>query len=177
MSVGIDTIKAGSVAMCLQTVFTVASIGLKVAEGIQANKAAKAQAVYSEHQARLARQTAAANAQRPFEQGREHLGAYLARTAQSNVDLARGSPVDVAAKIAERTQRDHLTALHGGDVAAWHHKADAAAARARGRNALQGAVFDAGLSLLGEASRESWFGGGTRRRPAPYTVFVVPYGP
>jgi hypothetical protein len=163
--------------MCLQTIVTVASIGLKVAEGIQANKAAKAEAAYSEHQARLARQTAAANAQRPLEEGREVLGAYLARAAQSNVDLARGSPVDAAAKIAERAQRNHLTALHGGEVAAWHHKVDAAAARARGRAALQGAVFGAGLSLLGEASQESWFGGGLRRRSPSRTIFIVPYGP
>jgi hypothetical protein len=143
--------------MCLQTVFTVASIGLKLADGIQANKAAKAQAVYSEHQARLARQMAAVNAQRPLEQGREHLGAYLARAAQSNVDLARGSPVDAAAKIGEQAQRNHLTALHGGEVAAWHHRVEAAHTRARGRGALQGALIGAGFSLLGEASRDDWF--------------------
>ena len=94
------------------------------------------------HQARLARQTAAANAQRPLEEGRERLGQYLARTAQSNVDLARGSPVEAAAKIAERAQRDHLTTLHGGKVAVWGHAANA---RARGRAALQGAFIDAGI--------------------------------
>jgi len=163
--------------MCLQTVFTVASIGLKVAEGIQANKAAKAQAAYSEQQARLARQTAAANAQRPLEQGREVLGAYLARAAQSNVDLARGSPVDAAAKIAERAHRNHLTALHGGEVSAWHHRVDAANARARGRLALQGAFVDAGMSLLGEASKESWFGGAVARLHRRIgSGFIVPTG-
>ena len=162
--------------MCLQTAFTVASIGLRVAEGIQANKAAKAEAAASEQQARLARQTAAMNAQRPLDEGRERIGQYLAQTGQSNVDLSRGSPVDAAAKIAERAQRDHLTALHGGEVAAWGHKVDAVAARARGRSALQGAILGAGMSLLGEASKENWFGGNTRRSSqAGSRTFIVPY--
>ena len=162
--------------MCLQTAFTVASIGLRVAEGIQANKAAKAEAAASEQQARLARQTAAMNAQRPLDEGRERIGQYLAQTGQSNVDLSRGSPVDAAAKIAERAQRDHLTALHGGEVAAWGHKVDAVAARARGRSALQGAILGAGMSLLGEASKENWFGGNPRRSSqAGSRTFIVPY--
>lgn len=162
--------------MCVQTIFTITSIGLKVAEGIQANKAAKAQAAYSEQQARLARQTAEANAQRPLEAGRERLGQYLARTGQSNVDLARGSPVDAAAKVAERAQHDHLTTLHGGEVTAWHHKVAATNARAQGRAALQGALVGAGMSLLGEASKESWFGGNARRKASPHLSFIVPYG-
>lgn len=163
--------------MCLQTAFMLASIGLKVAEGVQANKAAKAEAAYSEQQARLARQTAAANAQRPLDEGRERIGQYLARTGQSQVDLSRGSPVEAAAKIAERAQRDHLTTLHGGEVRAWGHKVDAANARTRGRNALQGAIIGAGMSLLGEAARESWFGGNARRKPpASAGYFIVPYG-
>ena len=163
--------------MCLQTAVTVASIGLRVAEGIQATKVAKREAAISEQQAALARQTAAANAQRPLDEGRERIGQYLARAGQSNVDLARGSPVDAAASIAARAQREHLTTLHGGDVAAWSHKVDAANARARGRAALQGAVIGAGMSLLGEASRESWFGSAPARRPrALQSSFVVPYG-
>lgn len=163
--------------MCLQTALTIASLGLKVAEGIQANKAAKREALISEQQAALARQTAAANAQRPLDEGRERIGQYLARAGQSNVDLARGSPVDAAASIAVRAQRDHLTTLHGGEVNAWGHKVDAANARARGRAALQGAVISAGMSLLGEASRENWFGSAPARRPrALQSSFVVPYG-
>ena len=31
--------------MCLQTALTIASVGLKIAEGVQANRAAKAEAV------------------------------------------------------------------------------------------------------------------------------------
>jgi hypothetical protein len=162
--------------MCVQTVLTIASVGLKIAEGVQATRAAKAEAAYSEQQARLARQTAAANAVRPLDEGRERLGQHLARAAQGNVDLAQGSPVDVAAKIAERAQRDHLTALHGGEVAAWQHKIDAANARARGRSALQGAIVGAGLSLLGQAAQENWFGGAPVRRRQPPSGFVVPYG-
>jgi hypothetical protein len=119
--------------MCLQTALTVAGIGLKLAEGVQANKAAKAEVAYSEQQARIVRQSAEANAQQPLNDGRERIGQYLARTGQSNVDLSRGSPIDAAAKIAERAQRDHLTTLHGGEVSAWAHKVDAANARARGR--------------------------------------------
>lgn len=161
--------------MCLQTAFTIASIGLRVAEGIQANKIAKAEAATSEQQARLVRQAAAMNAQRPLDDGRERIGRYLAQTGQSNVDLSRGSPVDAAAKIAERAQRDHLTALHGGEVAAWEHKLDAASARARGRSALRGATFGAGMSLLGEASKENWFGGTRRSSPAGSRTFIVPY--
>lgn len=161
--------------MCLQTALTIAGVGLKVAEGIQANKAAKVEAAYSEQQARLARQTAEANAQRPLDEGRERIGQYLARTGQTNVDLSRGSPVDAAAKIAERAQRDHLTTLHGGEVAAWEHKVDAANARARGRAALQGAIVGAGMSLLGEASKDNWFGGGAPRSGrTPHIGFIVP---
>ena len=33
--------------MCLQTVFTIASLGLKIAEGVQANAAAKSEAAYA----------------------------------------------------------------------------------------------------------------------------------
>jgi hypothetical protein len=84
--------------------------------------------------------------------------------------------VDVAAKIAERAQRDHLTTLHGGEVQAWSSNIAAANARARGRAALNGALFSAGLSLLGQASQENWFA----PRPAqPRLVkggFYVPYG-
>jgi len=162
--------------MCLQTAFTVASIGLRVAEGIQANKAAKAEAVASEQQARLMRQTAAMNAQRPLDEGRERIGQYLAQTGQSNVDLSRGSPVDAAAKIAERAQRDHLTALHGGEVSAWEHKVSAANARARGRTALSGALIGAGMSLLGEASKENWFGSSASPNHLTLRRFVVPMG-
>lgn len=163
--------------MCLQTAFTLASIGLRVAEGIQANNAAKAEAVTNEQQARLARQAAAANAQLPLDDGGQRLGRYLARTGQTQVDLSRGSPVNAAAKIAERAQRDHLTALHSGEVSAWEHKIDAATARTRGRNALRGATIGAGMSLLGEASTENWFGGtSSRRLPALHTRFVVPDG-
>jgi hypothetical protein len=71
--------------------------------------------------------------------------------------VSQGSPVGVAAKIAERAQRDHLTTLHGGEVQAWHSNIAAANARARGRNALQGALFGAGLSLLGQGANENWF--------------------
>lgn len=161
--------------MCLQTAITVASIGLKVADGVQANKAAKREAAISEQQAALARQTAAANAQRPLDEGRNRLGQFLARTGASNVDPSRGSPVDVAADIASRAQRDHLTTLHGGEVEAWGHKIDAANARARGKSALQGALIGAGLSLLGEASRENWFA--PRQAPSrrPSGGFIVPY--
>jgi len=163
--------------MCLQTALTVAGIGLKLAEGVQANKAAKRDAAYSELQARIVRQSAEANAQQPLNEGRERIGQYLARTGQSNVDLSRGSPVDAVAKIAERAQRDHLTTLHGGEVSAWAHKVDASNARARGRAALQGAAIGAGMSLLGEASKENWFGGNSRRKPsAPGSYFIVPYG-
>lgn len=55
--------------MCLQAVFAIASIGMKIAEGVQANAAAKSEAAYMQAQGRLARQTAAANAQRPLEEG------------------------------------------------------------------------------------------------------------
>jgi hypothetical protein len=158
--------------MCLQTATTIATIGLKVADGVMANRTAKADAIYREQQAHLARQTAAINAQRPLDEGRERLGAYLARAAQAGVDTASGSPVDAAAKIAERAQRNHLTALHGGEVAAWEHKIDAANARVRGANILRGAVIGAGLSLLGEASRENWFGGRSGHRA--HTGFYVP---
>jgi len=161
--------------MCLQTAFTVASIGLRIAEGIRANHAAKTDAATSEQHARLARQTAALNAQRPLLEGREHVDRHLVQSGQSNVDLSRGSPMDAAAKIAERAQREHLTALHGGEVSAWEHKIDAANARTRGRNALHGAILDAGVSLLGEAAKESWFGGTMSRRfRKPHTGFVVP---
>jgi hypothetical protein len=163
--------------MCLQTALTVVGVGLKVMDGIQANKAAKADAAISEQQARIARQTAAANAQRPLDDGRERIGRYLARTGQTNVDLSRGSPVDAAAKIAERAQRDHLVTLHGGEVSAWEHKIDAANARTRGRNALRGAMIGAGFSLLGEATKENWFGGTASRPLRPvHTAFVVPDG-
>jgi hypothetical protein len=162
--------------MCLQTAFMIAGIGLKIAEGVQANAAAKSEAAYAQAQGRLARQNAAANAQRPLDEGRERLGQHLAATAHGNADLAQGSPVDVAAKIVERAQRDHLTTLHGGEVEAWHQNIAAANARARGRAALNGALFGAGMSLLGEASRENWFA----PRPAPSRRlsggFYVPYG-
>jgi hypothetical protein len=75
--------------------------------------------------------------------GGERLGAYLARTAQTSVDTASGSPVGAAAKIAEQAQRNHLTILHGGEVAAWEHKVNAANARVRGSNALHAAVIGA----------------------------------
>jgi len=161
--------------MCLQTALTVVGVGFRVLEGIQANKAAKADAAVSEQQARIARQTVAANAQTPLDDGRERIGRYLARTGQTSVDLSRGSPVDAAAKIAERAHRDHLMALHGGEVSAWEHKIDAANARTRGRNALHGAIVGAGMSLLGEASKDNWFGGTTSHRLRTlHTGFVVP---
>ncbi len=162
--------------MCLQTVFAIASIGMKIAEGVQANAAAKSEAAYAQAQGRLARQTAAANAQRPLEEGRERLGQHLARIAQGNADLSQGSPVDVAAKIAERAQRDHLTTLHGGEVQAWHSNIAAANARARGRNALQGALFGAGLSLLGQAANENWFASSPAPSRRMSGGFFVPYG-
>lgn len=162
--------------MCLQTVFAIASIGLKIAEGVQANAAAKSEAAYAQAQGRLARNTAAANAQRPLDEGRERLGQHLARTAQGNADLAQGSPVDVAAKIAERAQRDHLTTLHGGEVQAWHSNIAAANARARGRAALQGALLGAGMSLLGQASRENWFAPSPSPSRRMSGGFFVPYG-
>lgn len=119
--------------MCLQTALTVASVGLKLAEGAQAGRAEKIEAAVNEQRARLARQTAAANAERPLAEGRIRIGRHLARSGQAGVDLARGSPVDVVAAIAADAQRAHLTALHGGDVAAWEHGVAAAGARTRGR--------------------------------------------
>ncbi|MBL9098697.1 MAG: hypothetical protein JNK07_17330 [Alphaproteobacteria bacterium] len=162
--------------MCLQTVLTVASIGMKIAEGVQANAAAKSEVAYAQAQGRLARQTAAANAQRPLEEGRERIGRFLARTGQGNVDLAQGSPVDITAKMAERAQRDHLATLHGGEVQAWESNIAASNAKARGRAALQGAVIGAGMSLLGEASRENWFAPSRRTSPHLTVGFRVPFG-
>ena len=75
--------------MCLQTAFMIASVGMRIAEGVQANKAAKREAVISEQQATFARQTAAANAQRPLDEGRDRLGQFLARTGASNVDPSK----------------------------------------------------------------------------------------
>lgn len=161
--------------MCLQTALTIASLGLKVAEGVQASKSAKREAAISEQQAALARQTAAANAQRPLDEGRERVGQYLARTGVSNVDLARGSPVDLAADIATQAQREHLTTLHGGEVAASGHKIDATNARARGKAALQGALIGAGMSLLGQASQENWFAHSAPSRRRAFNSFVVPF--
>jgi hypothetical protein len=161
--------------MCLQTVFAIASIGMKIAEGVQANAAAKSEAAYAQAQGRLARNTAVANAQRPLEEGRERLGQHLARTARGNADPGQGSPVDVAAKIAERAQRDHLTTLHGGEVQAWASNIAAANARARGRAALNGALFGAGMSLLGEASKENWFAPKATPGRKPLHGFTVPY--
>lgn len=161
--------------MCLQTVLTAASIGLRIAEGVQANAAAKSEAAYAHAQGRLARQTAAENAQRPLEEGRERIGRFLARAGQGNADLAQGSPVDVAAKIAERAQRDHLSTLHGGEVQAWESNIASSNARARGRVALQSTLRGAGMSLLGEAARENWFA--PSRRPSPHLSagFRVPF--
>lgn len=162
--------------MCLQTALTIASVGLKLAEGAQAGRAAKVEAAVNAHQARLARQTAAVNAQVPLERGREQLGRFVARSAQSNVDLARGSPVDAAAAIAARAHHAHLTALHGGDVAAWENDIAAENARARARAARQGAWLGAGLSLLGQAADENWFARPPRRQGVRGTDFFVPYG-
>lgn len=161
--------------MCLQTALTIAGIGLKIAEGVQSNAAAKSEAAYAQAQGRLARQTAAASAQRPLEEGRERIGQLLARTGRGNADLSQGSAVDVAAKIAERAQRDHLTTLHGGEVQAWESNIVASNARARGRAALQGAVLGAGMSLLGEASRENWFAPPRRTSPHLSAGFRVPF--
>ena len=162
--------------MCLQTVFTIASLGLKIAEGVQANAAAKSEAAYAQAQGRLARNTAVANAQRPLEEGRERLGQHLARTAKGNADPAQGSPVDVAAKIAERAERDHLTTLHGGEVQAWAQNIAAANARARGRVALQGSLLGAGMSLLGQAAKENWFAPASPRGRSLSGGFFVPFG-
>ena len=157
--------------MCLQTALTIASVGLKIAEGAQAARAAKVEAAYSEQHARLARQTAVANAARPLAEGRARIGRHLAQSGQAGVDLARGSPADVAAAIASDAQRAHLTTLHGGDVAAWEHGVSAASARARARNAMRSAVADGALTLLGHAATENWFGTTRRKRGG----FTVPY--
>jgi hypothetical protein len=157
--------------MCLQTALTIASVGLKLAEGAQAARAAKIEAAVNEQRARLARQTAAANAERPLAEGRLRIGRYLARSGQTGVDLARGSPVDVVAAIAADAHRGHLTALHGGDVAAWEHGVAAAGARTRGRNAMRSAVADGALTLLGQAATENWFGNTRQKRGG----FTVPY--
>lgn len=164
--------------MCLQTALTVAGIGLKIVEGMQANSAAKAEARVSEQRAGLARQAAASSAQAPLYEGRDRLGAYIARTAQGNADLSQGSPLDMGSRITEEAYRKHLGTLRDGEVSAWEHKTDASNARARGRSALNGAILNGAFSLLGEASKEDWFSTRRQQRSPPYgSPFIVPFGP
>ncbi len=121
--------------------------------GIQAQQEAKARARGLEAEARFQRRQAAWEAARLGERLDREEGTLLAQLAGSGRTL-EGSTLEAALYAAAAGRAQQSDVLTRGSAAAAQSRSQASFARFQGQQALTGALFGAGTSLLTGAERQ-----------------------
>jgi hypothetical protein len=120
----------------------------KITEGIEANRAARAQARVDDENARLSILEGEQLAQRTREDERMQAGAMLAAMAGSGVQLGSGSAADVLAESAYQRELEVLNLRTRATHQARNLHQSAEDRRAAGRAAIIQGVFGAGATAL-----------------------------
>lgn len=128
----------------LSTAFSV--IGA-ISSGMQQKDAADYNAAVANNNAIAARQQAAANAEAQARESRRRIGSARAGYGASGVGL-EGSPLDIIEQSAMEAEIDRQNILYAGDLKAQGFENTAALEKSKGKNAMTGAIFKAGSSLL-----------------------------
>lgn len=134
-------------AAALPLLSTAFSVVGAISQGRQEKKAAEYNAAVARNNAIAARQQAAANAQAQDREARRRIGAARAGYGASGVAL-EGSPLDIIEQSAMEAELDRQNILYAGDLKAQGFENTAELERSRGKNAMTGAIFKAGSSLL-----------------------------
>jgi hypothetical protein len=126
--------------------FTVISAGSKVLQGVQENKAAKAEAELLEQQGRIEAAEAQAEAQRVADERRKFQKRQILAFLKNGVALS-GSPLLVVEETIRKSQEEVNAIATAGRARTMLRFQQAALERARGRNALIGGFLGAGTTL------------------------------
>lgn len=129
---------------------TALTAGAAVYSGVQAHNQGKYQSALAEQNARLSQQRAAAEAARLRRDTMRRLGATTAGFGASGVTLA-GTPGEVLGDQAVTLEEDSTLVLFDGAADARRHRAEGAAAAARGEAALVGSALGATGTLFAGA--------------------------
>jgi hypothetical protein len=130
--------------------------GAQVAQGVQGYQTGKAQQKLYQQEGQAALGAANANASRLQREGEAFLGTTRAIQAASGVDIATGSPADVAAESAKNIEMDRLTELFAGRLKYNDAIFRGRAARAQGSAALTQGIVGGASTLLTSAADQGW---------------------
>lgn len=146
-TVGATKITLGAVGVAA----AVAGAGMSMMSSMQQGAAAQKQAAYNaalaERQADATRQAAAIEEQRQRDRTSSLLSTQRAAIGASGIDL-EGSPLTVMEDTAAGAELDALMIRHSGSMAELKARAQAAADRQAGANALTQGYYGAGAGLL-----------------------------
>ena len=164
--------------MCTTIAATLLTAGMSIAQGVSADRAARAEAAVQEQNARN-QEIMAVDAVKRGGQEETKLrrrmailrGQQRAQAAASGLNVDAGSMADIQDASMVEGEHDvstnalnHAREAWGHNVQATNHKNAASAARAAGRNAFMGGLLGAGTSLLSLATPAVSMGGSSAIR-------------
>ncbi len=126
--------------------FTAISAGSKILQGVQQNRAAKAEAELLEEQGRIESQEAQREAQRVADDRRKFRKKQTLAFLKNGVTLA-GSPLLVIEETIQKSQEEVNAIVKQGRARTLLRFQQAALQRAQGRAALLGGFLGAGTSI------------------------------
>lgn len=140
--------------------FSVVSAGAKIIQGVQQNKAAKAEAAAQEEQGRIQAAEAQAEAQRVANDRRKFRKKQKAAFLKNGITLA-GSPLLVLEETRRESQEEVDAIVRRGNAQSRLAFQRASITRAKGRSALLGGIggaFATGVSAFATGSQLGFFG-------------------
>lgn len=138
-----------------------------VVGGVNAMNAANARAEVAERNMQIERaasrdalERGAKEEQRQYRRNAQRMGEIRAAQAANGIEVDFGSAADVQDDAKRIGWEDAMTVrenanreARGYDIRAWNQQTAASQAKAEGKAALVGAIFDAGSNLLGSAQQ------------------------
>lgn len=141
---------ADPVTIGLMVVGTLVSAVGAIQQGQAAAAAARTNAEIADRNAKVARATAAQDAETKDRENRLRLGAIIANYGASGVSMA-GTPLDVLGDSARQAEFEKQTILYKGDLRAMGFEDSASLDRANAKAAKRAGYFKAGSALLSGA--------------------------
>lgn len=121
----------------------------KILGGVGAKSAAKQRARALETNAQMDLAESGLAAQMGLEQDERVAASLATQAAAGGGGGLQGSSLRVLNDLGRQSLQKARNTVYGGQTSAWARRNDAQVARAEGRNAMTGAIFGAGSSLIG----------------------------
>ncbi|MDZ4866557.1 MAG: hypothetical protein SGI91_04485 [Alphaproteobacteria bacterium] len=146
--------------MCsLAGVMAGVQFGAQIAQGAAANKAAKANAIQAQNEARYAQQSAVAEAEQIRYNNQRDIGTFRAAFGARGVAGDSASLVDVIAEAAGNLDYAALVKEHEGQLARYHGDVQAKRMREAGRNAMYESILGGVVGFASQGIRTDWWAG------------------